>query len=120
MNKINKQYSISIDLAAKYLYQSVSEYKTFLFDDYLPFIEQYVFDHEFGGFKCNTPYSGRNISTDKRTWYDARGVWVYSYLYVNLDKDIRYSHNVEKTVELLLNIINEENKLWLCFYVLKG
>src|SRR5699024_2355659 len=107
-------------LAGKPISELVSEYKSFLFDDYLPFIDQYVFDHEFGGFKCNTSYSGRNISTDKRTWYDARGVWVYSYLYVNLDKDIRYRHNAEKTVALLLKVNEEMDKLWPWAYDQKG
>lgn len=120
MKKINKKYTNTLKLAGKPISELVSEYKSFLFDDYLPFIDQYVFDHEFGGFKCNTSYSGRNISTDKRTWYDARGVWVYSYLYVNLDKDIRYRHNAEKTVALLLKVNEEVGKLWPWAYDQKG
>ena len=44
------------------------QYRSDLFDDFLPFMEKYVIDHEFGGFMCTTDRDGTNINTHKRTW----------------------------------------------------
>lgn len=120
MEKVNPKHKNVLNLAGKSIPDLIAEYKEFLFDDYLPFIDEFIFDHEYGGFKCNTSYFGRNISTRKRTWYDARGVWVYSYLYVNLYQDVHYRHMAEKTVSLLLKVNEDPNKLWPWAYNQKG
>ena len=56
------------------------EYQSDLFNDFLPFLDKYVIDHELGGFMCNTDRDGSRINTDKISWYNGRGVWVYSFL----------------------------------------
>ena len=43
-------------------------------------MEKYVIDHVYGGFMCNTDRDGTNITQDKNTWYEGRGIWVYSFL----------------------------------------
>src|ERR1700748_1568681 len=50
-----------------------------LFDDFLPFCERSVIDRDFGGFMCETGPDGVNVDTDKATWFQARGAWVYSF-----------------------------------------
>ena len=87
-------------------------YRHYLFEDFLPFMDQYVVDHEHGGFKWNTDRSGNNITTNKRTWYDGRGIWVYSFLYNNFQKSESYLATARKTVDLLFKVKSAENELW--------
>jgi len=90
----------------------LDQYEHFLFDDYLPFIEKYVFDHENGGFMCNTDRKGLNITTDKRTWYDGRGIWVYSYLFNHIDNNPAYLEAAQKTVDLVLKTKQPDQIFW--------
>lgn len=53
-----------------------------LFDRFLPAMDRYVIDHEFGGFLCELDIlTGERRSTEKRTWYEGRDIWLYSTLY---------------------------------------
>lgn len=99
-------------LAGKTIAELLSEHKKYLFEDYIPFIEQYIYDKKYGGFKCNSTYFGENLNTTKRTWYDARGVWVYSYLYHNIVQKKEYLQIAEKTVSLLLSVNDDIEELW--------
>lgn len=99
-------------LAGKSIEELLSEHKKFLFEDYLPFIKLHVYDKKFGGFKCNSTYYGENLNTQKRTWYDARGVWVYSYLYHNISRKEEYLAMAEKTVDLLFLVNDDIEQLW--------
>ena len=54
-------------------------------------MNEYVIDHELGGFMCSVEIeSGKSNSTDKRAWYEGRGMWTYSFLYNNLEKKPEY------------------------------
>ena len=88
----------------------LTQHRDYLFNDFLPFMEQHVIDPEHGGFKCNTDRAGNNITKNKRTWYDGRGVWVYSYLYNNFVKDPQYLEIAHKTIDLLFSARTEA--LW--------
>jgi len=88
------------------------EYSRYLFTDYLPFVHQHVVDHEFGGFMCHTDSTGKNLSTHKRTWYDGRGIWVYSFLYNHFRQDPEYLAIASKTVDLVLEVKSEEKAYW--------
>src|ERR1700743_3205032 len=46
-------------------------YHADLFDDFLPFCEKHVIDHQYGGFMCETGPDGVNVDTDKVTWFQA-------------------------------------------------
>ncbi len=107
-------------LAGSTIKELLSEYDSLLFRDYLPFIDKYVFDHQNGGFKCNTTYSGKSISTTKRTWYDARGVWVYSYLHQYLRQDPHYLSVAKETLALLFKVNDDIQALWPWAYGEKG
>lgn len=78
------------------------QYRYDLFDDFLPFMDRYIIDHEYGGFLCNTDRDGRNITQNKRTWDQGRGIWTYSFLYNNLAPDDKYLDVARKTVAFLL------------------
>ncbi|HLJ14047.1 MAG TPA: AGE family epimerase/isomerase [Bryobacteraceae bacterium] len=72
-----------------------------LFDDYLPFIEKYVVDPQYGGFMCSVRPNGERVSTGKTTWYEGRGTWVFSFLYNNFSRDPKYVDIAERSVRLV-------------------
>ena len=98
----------------------LEKYRQFLFDDFIPFMDKYIIDHEMGGFMCNSDRSGKNITTNKRAWYDGRGIWVYSFLYNNLKKDPSYLEVAKKTVDFVLRIRPDGRKLWPASYTRDG
>jgi len=90
----------------------LDEHEYFLFDDYLPFIDKFVFDHENGGFMWNTDRKGQNITSNKRTWYDGRGIWVYSFLYNHFERNPAYLEMAQKTVDLVLKTKQPSEPFW--------
>ena len=36
-----------------------------LFEDFLPFMDKYVIDHQYGGFMCDTDYNGVRVDENK-------------------------------------------------------
>lgn len=64
-----------------------ARYHSDLFDDFLPFMAKYVVDPVYGGFLCETNGHGVHVGTDKYSWFEGRGIWVYSFLYNNLAKE---------------------------------
>jgi N-acylglucosamine 2-epimerase len=94
------------------LYQLRLQYEHDLYEDFLPFMEKYVIDHENGGFMCTTDRDGTRISTDKSQWYEGRGIWVYSYLYNHLKKDPKFLEVARKSVEFMLNHKPSGDDLW--------
>ncbi|HZY62644.1 MAG TPA: AGE family epimerase/isomerase [Edaphobacter sp.] len=73
----------------------------YLFDDFLPFMDRYVIDHEQGGFMCTVRPNGERISESKSTWYQGRGLWVYSFLYNNFGRNQAYLDVAARTRKLL-------------------
>jgi len=87
-------------------------YRYDLFDDYLPFLDKYVIDHEYGGFMCTTDRDGTNINTNKRTWYEGRGIWAYSYMYNHVDPAPKYLEVARKSVEFIMKHKPPRDKFW--------
>lgn len=98
----------------------LKEYDRFLFDEFLPFVDRFVVDHQYGGFACNTDYFGRNITKNKRTWYDGRGIWVYSFLYQHVKKDPHYLEIATKAVKLVLSARKKGDVFWPWSYDQQG
>ncbi len=92
------------ELRARYHYD--------LFDDFLPFLDTYVIDHEYGGFMCNTDRDGTTITKNKRTWFEGRGIWVYSFLYNNVDSNPEYLEVARKSVEFVLKGKPSGKEFW--------
>ena len=72
-----------------------------LFVDYLPFIEKYVVDPQYGGFMCTVKPDGERVSTGKTIWFEGRGTWVFSFLFNNLSREPKYLEIARKSVELV-------------------
>ncbi|MEZ5354584.1 MAG: AGE family epimerase/isomerase [Bryobacteraceae bacterium] len=87
-------------------------YRGDLFDDFIPFLDKHVIDHERGGFLCDTDRAGRNITTNKTAWYEGRGIWVYSFLYHRIAKQPRYLEVARKSVEFILPHRPAAGQLW--------
>lgn len=99
-------------LAGQTLEQLLEQYRYYLFDDFLPFLDKFVIDHEFGGFMCNTDRDGTKITTNKSARYEGRGIWVYSFLYDKLEKDPKYLEIARKSVEFILRNEPSGDNLW--------
>ena len=92
------------DLIARYRYD--------LFDDFLPFMEAHIIDHEHGGFMTDADRAGRLITTNKRSRYEGRGIWVYSHLYRALAPEEKYLEVARKSVEFLMRTKPDGGALW--------
>jgi hypothetical protein len=91
-------------LAGPSLRELKEQYRRDLFNDFLPFMERYVIDHEYGGFMCNTDYTGERVNDNKLSWFEGRGIWVYAFLYNNLAKQEKYLEVARRSVEFILKI----------------
>jgi N-acylglucosamine 2-epimerase len=83
-----------------------------LFEDFLPFMDAYVVDHKYGGFMCHADRDGTRISTVKRTWFEGRGIWLYSYLYNKFGQNPHYLEVARKGVEFILKSMPEGEEFW--------
>lgn len=99
-------------LAGRPLIDLLKEYDDYLIKDFMPFMEHHIVDPEYGGFMCNTDSSGKNITTNKRTWYDGRGIWVYSFMYNHIEKAPEYLNVAEKTVDLVMQTKDQDALFW--------
>jgi mannose/cellobiose epimerase-like protein (N-acyl-D-glucosamine 2-epimerase family) len=89
------------------------KYRRDLFDDFLPFMDRYVIDHELGGFMCNTDFTGERVNDNKSSWFEGRGTWVYAFLYNNLSREKKYLEVARKSIDFTLKIKpTGENELW--------
>jgi mannose/cellobiose epimerase-like protein (N-acyl-D-glucosamine 2-epimerase family) len=99
-------------LAGLSLEELREQYHAFLFDDFLPFMEKYVIDAEFGGFLWNTDRDGTRLGTSKTPTNEGRGIWVWSYLYNVLSREQKYLDTARRSVELILKSRPEGDSLW--------
>lgn len=114
-NAFSKENTEALDLKGLY-----EKYKAYLFTDYLPFLERYVYDQEYGGYFWNTSYAGQRLSSSKRTWYDARGAWVYCNLYMHLDANPTYLLRAKQTLDLLDRAKDPNQAYWPWSYSQQG
>ena len=95
------------------LAQLRDQYRYDLFEDYLPFLDRYVIDRQYGGFMCETDRDGRNLSGRKVTWYEGRGIWVYSFLHNHFGRQKHHLEVARRSVEFILAAKPEgEDTLW--------
>ena len=84
------------------LTQLRDELRHWLFDDFLPFMDKFVIDHDLGGFMCTVDRDGTQVNSSKRTWYEGRGIWTYSYLYNKVKPDPKYLEAARKSVGFIM------------------
>ena len=66
------------------------DYRNRIFNQYLPFWEKGGYDSDLGGFMCELDDDGRVVIDEKYIWYQARGIWVYSFLYNNFGREGKF------------------------------
>ena len=93
-----------VKLARLSLKELRERYHSYLFDEFLPFVDKYVIDTEYGGFMCSADRDGTRLNTDKNTWYLGRGTWTYSYLYNEVTKDPHHLDVARRAVEFTLKL----------------
>jgi N-acylglucosamine 2-epimerase len=101
-----------VKLAGQTLVQLRDQYHKDLFTDFLPFMEKYVIDQQYGGFMCNADYHGKQVNPNKLSWFEGRGIWVYSFLYNNLAREERYLDVARRSLEFILKIQPAGDELW--------
>ena len=87
-------------------------YRTYLFDDFLPFMHRFVIDHEHGGFMCNTDYDGTRANETKDCWFEGRGIWVYAFLYNHLAREERFLNVARRSAAFILGARPAAGSLW--------
>jgi len=90
------------ELAGMPLERLREEIRHELFQQFVPFMNRYVIDHEQGGFQCQLNPDGTHPDNDKNTWFQGRGLWVYSYLYNHFGHDPEYLAVARKTFDLIM------------------
>lgn len=99
-------------LAGHTLEQLRDQYRRDLFDDFLPFMDKYVIDHEHGGFMCDTGYDGTRGDENKFDWFEGRGIWVYAFLYRHLAREPMYLEVARRSLEFILKNEPSGDALW--------
>jgi len=102
------------------LQQLKSQYEFDLFQDFLPFMDKYVVDRQYGGFMCTADRDGTNLSTDKSTWYEGRGIWAYSFLYRHFGRNPDFLEIAGKSAAFLLKHKPEGDNLWPSAFTREG
>jgi N-acylglucosamine 2-epimerase len=96
-------------------------YRKALFDRFIPNMDSLVIDHELGGFMCGTNNKTRElVSTNKRAWFEGRGIWVYSFLYNNLDKNPRYLEIARKSKDFILKNLPSDDSFFSTAFTKEG
>ena len=101
--------------------QLQQEYREALFDKFLPNMDEYVIDHELGGFMCSVNILTRELaSTNKKTWFEGRGIWVYSFLYNHFEKDPHYLEIARKSKDFILKLLPGDDRFYFSEYSKEG
>jgi mannose/cellobiose epimerase-like protein (N-acyl-D-glucosamine 2-epimerase family) len=99
-------------LAGKTLEELRDELGHWLFDDYIPFHDKYVVDHQYGGFTLHVGWNGPTASYEKSARYFGRGIWTYSFLYNKVDSNPKHYEAAQKAVDFILRFKPSGDQLW--------
>lgn len=100
-------------LAGLSLEQLHERLKDELFNRFLPSMDELCIDREYGGFMCDADILNRKmLTTHKKTWYQGRGIWVYSFLYNNFEKNPRYLEIAKDAIDFILRLKPADDNFW--------
>jgi mannose/cellobiose epimerase-like protein (N-acyl-D-glucosamine 2-epimerase family) len=92
-----------------------------LLDKFIPNMDKYVIDHELGGFMCSVDILTRKlVNTNKRAWFEGRGMWIYSFLYNNIDKNPRYLEIARKSKDFILKLLPADGSFYISGFTKEG
>jgi mannose/cellobiose epimerase-like protein (N-acyl-D-glucosamine 2-epimerase family) len=114
VKKINKIAGVSLE-------QLRDKYRKELFENFIPNMDKYAIDHEYGGVMCSLDVrSGHLENKNKTAWFVGRGMWVYSFLYNNLEQNSRYLEIARKSKDLLLKLQPTDKSFWAARFTREG
>lgn len=97
------------------------QYRKALLNQFIPNMDKYVVDHELGGFMCSVDILTRKlVNTNKRAWYEGRGIWMYSFLYNNLDKNAAYLEIARKSKDFILPRLPKDGSYYIASFTKEG
>jgi len=88
------------------------DYRNRIFNQYLPFWEKGGYDSDLGGFMCELDDDGRVVIDEKYIWYQARGIWVYSFLYNNFGREGKFLDIAGKSRDFMVKNMYLGNGVW--------
>jgi len=100
--------------------QVLNRYEYYLFDDFIPFHDKYVIDLDYGCYYSNTDHDGSHANTNTSSSFMGRGIWCYSFLYNNLDKNDRYLDIAAKGVQFIMKHQPSGDNHWPGAYTREG
>ena len=96
-------------------------YMEALLGKFIPNMDTYVVDHELGGFMCSIDIRSKKlISTTKRAWFEGRGIWMYSFLYNNIEKKPRYLEIATKSKNFILKLLPKDGTYYISSFTKEG
>ena len=99
-------------LAGVSLTELRDRFRSYLFERYLPFLDEFVIDRDHGGFLCTTRQDGTVVNAAKRAVYEGRGIWIFSFLYGNLESDNRYLDIAKRSADILMANRPSDDEFW--------
>lgn len=103
------------------LQQLRADYRSELFERFLPNMEKWVIDHDLGGFMCDLDIeNGVRLSSNKRAWFEGRGIWLYSFLYNNFGQDSRFLEIAKKSKDFILKHQPTGEGFWVSSFTREG
>lgn len=87
-------------------------YQNELLLNVVPFWEKYSIDHKYGGYFTCLDREGKVFDTDKFVWLQARQVWMFSKLYLEVRKESSWLQTAIHGAEFLRNYGHDGDFNW--------
>lgn len=114
----SKRIKSICDLNLKKLRES---YKEALLGKFIPNMDRLVVDHELGGFMTSVDILTRKlVNTNKRAWFEGRGMWTFSFLYNNIEKKPRYLEIARKSKDFILKLLPADGTYYISGFTKEG
>lgn len=88
------------------------EFRRQLFDVHLPFFDRGGDDKQYGGIMCLLDDNGVPVSDEKHIWFQARGIWIYSYLYNHFGRKQRWLETASRTRDFMIKNMYAGDGKW--------
>jgi mannose/cellobiose epimerase-like protein (N-acyl-D-glucosamine 2-epimerase family) len=86
-------------------------YHAELFNRFIPNMDKFVIDHKLGGFMTSIDITtGNQVNSNKTAWFEGRGMWTYSFLYNNIEKNPEYLEIARKSKDFILKHLPKDDK----------
>ncbi len=87
-------------------------YHDALFNDIVPWWEKHSIDKEYGGYLTRLGRDGKPYSYDKDMWMTGREIWMFSHLYNNHKKELKWKEYAKHGLDFMLkNAFHDNGKM---------